>query len=448
MNLIKILSLIVFFTMGLFALDENRYYTKANTKKSFSKAYNNLNNEEIDIFMLGRSFFTIPWVEAPSATTARDGLGPLFGANTCLSCHPNNSQGSVYNKNGNISRSMVVRLSIPSNNSKMHKSILLKTGFIPEPVYGAQISLNGTKNVPYEAKLDIKYINKYITYVDGQTVVLSKPTYSLKDFNYGELSKNTSITVRKAPALVGLGLLEEVSDKEILKNEDEFDKNNDGISGRANIVYNIAANEYTLGRYTYKASAPTVKQQSAAAFHNDMGLTTTYFPNDNCTKYQKECLNSSKARHSIDVPDFRLDAIDFYLRNLKVAKSNVKEKEGELLFDKLSCTSCHISSLKTNQGMIVKPYSDFLLHDMGKDLSDSRIEFKASKNEWRTAPLWGISSYSKTLGKKADFLHDGRAKSIEEAILWHGGEALNAKNSFMSLSKKQRNKIIKFIGTL
>ncbi len=437
-----------FFAMGLFALDNNTYYTKANSKKSFSKSYNNLNNEEIDIFMLGRSFFRIPWVEAPSATTARDGLGPLFGANTCLSCHPNNSQGSVYNKNNNISRSMVVRLSIPSNNSKEHKLLLKKSGFIPEPVYGAQVSLNGTKNVPFEAKLKVLYTNKYVTYKDGQTVILSKPNYSFKDLNYGALHKDTIITVRKAPALVGLGLLEDLSDEEILKNVDEFDKNNDGISGKANMVYSLAVKSELLGRYTYKASAPTVKQQSAAAFHNDMGLTTTYFPNDNCTKYQTKCLNSPKARDAIDVTDFRLYSIDFYLRHLKVPKSKIKEKEGEALFAKLSCTSCHISSFTTKKNMIIKPYSDFLLHDMGEGLSDGRSEFRATKNEWRTTPLWGINSYRKTLGKKPDYLHDGRAKSIEEAILWHGGEALNSRNSFILMDQIKRDKIIKFIGTL
>lgn len=448
MNLIKISSLIAVFAMGLFSFDDTSYYTKSNTKKSFSKSYYNLNNEEIDTFMLGKSFFRIPWVEAPSATTARDGLGPLFDANTCTSCHPNNSQGSVYNKNGKVSRTMVIRLSIPSNNSKEHKSILLKNGFVPAPVYGAQLSINGTRTVPYEGKLHIDYVNKYLTYNDGQTVVLRNPKYSLKDLNYGPLDKNINISIRKAPALVGLGLLEDLSNEEILKNEDEFDSNNDGISGRANKVFNIASKSYDIGRYTYKASAPTVKQQSAAAFNNDMGLTSSYFPKDNCTKYQEKCLNAKKARHAIDVTDQRLDAVAFYLKTLKVPRSKNIDKDGQELFEQISCNSCHVNSLTTKKGMIIKPYSDFLLHDMGEALSDGRSEFKASSTEWRTMPLWGISSYEKTLGKKPDYLHDGRAQSIEEAILWHGGEALKAREAFMALEKEKRNKIIQFIGKL
>lgn len=448
MNLFKTSSLIAFFAMGLFAVDTSSYYTHEKTKKSFSKSYTNLNNEEIDTFMLGNSFFKIPWVEAPSATTARDGLGPLFDANTCLSCHPNNSQGSVYNKNGKVSRSMVIRLSIPSNNSKEHLSILLKNGFIPDPVYGAQVSINGTRKTPFEGKLQIEYINKYITYADGQTVVLRNPKYSLTNLNYGKLGKNINISIRKAPALVGLGLLEDISDEEILKNVDEFDSNNDGISGRANKVYNIATKSYDIGRYTYKASAPSVIQQSAAAFNNDMGLTSSFFPLDNCTKYQKKCLNAPKARDLIDVSDLRLSAVNFFLTHIKMPKNKNTQTEGKILFSQISCTSCHVSSFTTKKGMIIKPYGDFLLHDMGEALSDGRSEFSATKMEWRTMPLWGIGSYEQTLGKKPDYLHDGRARSIEEAILWHGGEALKAKKDFMSLTKQQRDKIIKFIGTL
>jgi len=445
---LKIISLVAILATGLFAVNNPGYFTKANTKKSLSQSYNNLNDEEQDSFMLGRSFFTIPWVEAPSATTARDGLGPLFNANTCINCHQNNSLGSVYNKDGKFSRSMVARLSITSNNSKEHQEYLQKAGFIPEPTYGAQISINGTRTIPYEAKLHIDYEDKEVTYPDGKKVVLRSPTYSLKDLNYGPISKDTSISVRKAPALVGLGLLEDLSDEAILANVDEDDKNSDGISGRANLVYSVESNTYKIGRYTYKASAPSVKHQSAGAFVNDMGLTTTLFPNDNCTKAQEKCLDAPKSRDAIDVPDLRLDAVTFYLTHLKVPKSKVRVNEGRKLFTQIGCVSCHVSSFTTKKGIKINPYSDFLLHDMGEALSDGRTEFRASGNEWKTAPLWGINSYEKTIRKKPDYLHDGRARNLEEAILWHGGEAQASKESFMSLEESKREMIIKFIGTL
>lgn len=448
MNSLKILSLVSLLASGLFAVNNPAHFTQADMKKSMSKPYSNLNNEQIDQMMLGKSFFRIPWVEAPSATTARDGLGPLFNANACISCHPNNSLGSVYTKKGNISRSMVVRLSIPSNNSALHKRILSTTGFIPEPTYGAQVSLNGTNDTPFEAKLDIQYTNKYVTYKDGQTVVLSKPSYTLTKLNYGPLHKNSAVSVRKAPPLIALGLMEDIPSSSILSNEDINDSNNDGISGKANWVYSVEYKKIMLGRYTYKASAPTVRHQIAGAFHNDMGLTTTLFPKDNCTKAQKQCWDAPQARDAIDVPDNRLDAMTFYLTHLKVPVSTKKVPEGKKLFNQIGCASCHIPSFKTTQNETVNVYSDFLLHDMGDGLSDGRSEYKASAREWKTAPLIGLSSFEATILSKPDYLHDGRAKSLEEAILWHGGEGSKAKENFMNLNAQQRNEIINFLGTL
>ncbi len=438
----RILSLVTFFVTGLFALDAN-YYTSP-SKNAFTTPYSNLSNDEIDTTMLGKSFFKIPWILAPGATTARDGLGPLFNANTCVSCHPNNALGSVYNKK-NISRAMVVRLSIP--NSKNDLSYLQR-GFTPEPTYGAQIAINGTHDVPFEAKLTISYVNTYVTYKNGQTVVLKKPTYTLKNLNYGPLHKDTIISVRKAPPLVGLGLLSLLSDEEILKNQDINDENNDGISGVANIVYSIKDKKFTLGRYTYKASAPSVVHQSAAAFINDMGLTSSYFPDDNCTKFQINCNKAPKGRHKLDVPDLRLNAVAFYLKHLKVPVVKNKNIQGEKLFANIGCASCHLPELKTKNNLKIHPFSDFLLHDMGEGLSDGRSEYKAGPQEWRTAPLWGINSYEKAIKKKVDYLHDGRASSIEEAILWHDGEAKNSKEAFKSLNEKNRQYLLKYIKEL
>ena len=444
LNPVKSLSLVCLLATGLFAFNP---YTSP-SKGGFLKPYNNLNDEQIDAWMLGKSFFRIPWVEPPSATTARDGLGPLFNANTCTSCHPNNALGQVYTKKGNISRSMVVRLSIPSNGSKLHKEILKKAGFIPEPTYGAQVSLNGLGDVPFEAKLKIDYSEKEIIYPDGSKASLRVPSYTLTNLGYGPLHKETSISVRKAPPLVGLGLLEQISDDEILRNQDINDENQDGISGKANIVFSVEFKDYRVGRYTYKGSAPTVKHQIAGAFHNDMGITTTLFPNENCTDSQEACLKAPKARDRIDVTDQRLDAIDFYLRHLKVPKSKQQNSEGKALFSKVGCASCHTPSHKTRDGFEVNAYTDFLLHDMGEALSDGRVEFQATKNEWQTPPLWGINSYEKAIKQKPDYLHDGRARTIEEAILWHGGEAQKTKESFMSLTKTQREQLIQFIGSL
>jgi CxxC motif-containing protein (DUF1111 family) len=179
-----------------------------------------------------------------------------------------------------------------------------------------------------------------------------------------------------------------------------------------------------------------------------MSLTTTYFPNDNCTSTQKECLNAKKARDAIDVPDQRVDAIDFYLKNLKVPVSENKNQEGKALFTQIGCASCHIPSFTLKNNQKIEVFSDFLLHDMGEELSDGRSEFNATARQWRTTPLWGINSYKYTVGEDVEYLHDGRARSLEEAILWHGGEALNVRKRFMNLTVEQRNNLLEYLGEL
>ncbi|MFA7090833.1 MAG: di-heme oxidoredictase family protein [Arcobacteraceae bacterium] len=444
MNILKAMTAVVISTTIVLA---NIHTTKP-SQKGFSTLLDNLNDEEIDQAILGKSFFRIPWVEAPSATTARDGLGPLFNANTCTSCHPNNAYTNVFTQDGQVNRSMVVRLSIPSNHSKEHQAFLETQGFVPDPMYGAQLSLNGTTDVPFEGKLKIAYTPKEVVYADGSKIELRVPVYSLTDLNYGNLHKDIRISVRKAPALVGLGLIEQISDEQILANTDPEDKNNDGIRGVPNYVYSIKDKKMVLGKLTYKGSAPTLKQQIASAFHNDMSLTTTYFPHDNCTNQQKECLNAKKARDAIDVPDDRVEAIDFYLKNLKLPVVENKNQEGKALFSQIGCASCHTPSFSLPNNQKAEVYSDFLLHDMGDELSDGRSEFNASKNQWRTTPLWGINSYKYTVGAQVEYLHDGRARSLEEAIVWHGGEALKAKESFLNLSQQQRDALIEFLGEL
>ncbi len=450
-KLIIPISLVAFFATGLFAVNKDSVYLSQKKDKSLLlKPIDGLSDELYDQFILGRSFFTIPWVESPSATTARDGLGPLFNSNTCVSCHPRNGRGTLYNKKGNIARSLVVRLSVPSSNSKADQETLAKAGFIPEPTYGAQVSINGVHGIKFEAKPKIVYQEKKVKLSDGEVVTLLKPNYSLINKNYGELAKNTALTFRIAPSLNGLGLLEQISNEDILANADEFDKNKDGISGKANWVYSPLSQNIELGKYTWKASSATIIEQIAGAANNDMGLTTRLFQNENCTKTQIKCLEAPKSRDKIDITDMRLGAIDFYIKNIKTykAKESKSFKEGLTIFENIGCVKCHSNNFNTNLGVKISPYTDLLLHDMGDELSDGRSEFKASKNEWRTAPLWGLALHEKITAKKPRLLHDGRARNFQEAILWHGGEAQNVKVAYMNLSKKERKKLLKFLGEI
>ncbi|WP_298753697.1 di-heme oxidoredictase family protein [uncultured Arcobacter sp.] len=404
-----------------------------------------MNNEEYDKFMLGRSFFTIPWVEAPSATTARDGLGPLFNANTCIGCHPNNARGTLYSKSNRASKSLIPKLSIDSNNTNLHQSILENQGLIPEPIYGEQIAISSINDVPYEAKVNIDF-EKIKLYFDDEEHFIYKPKYTLTNLNYGSLHKTTNITYRLAPTLYGMGLIDEIDENSILENVDENDSNNDGISGKANFVYSKITQKKELGRYTYKASVAFLKEQVANAAFNDMGLSTSLNQGENCTEFQIECNEAPKARDEIDITDERLDAITYYLKNLpsyEPTKSKSFDK-GIKIFSQTACTSCHVPSLKSKKGKNIYTFSDLLLHDMGKGLSDGRVEFQAQRNEFRTAPLWGF----KTEKKEYRLLHDGRAKTFEEAILWHGGEANRAKENYIALNKKDKKLLIEFLKGL
>ncbi|XPV69332.1 MAG: di-heme oxidoredictase family protein [Halarcobacter sp.] len=407
----------------------------------------NLSDEEYDKYILGRSFFTIPWVEAPSATTARDGLGPLFNANTCNSCHPKTTRGILYNKNGTLSRTIIAKLSIPSNNSKEHKDLIYKNGLVTEPTYGGQIAINAVHGVKFEGRPEIHYEEININFPDGEVETLLKPKYSIENLQYGDLHKDTILTFRLAPSLYGVGFLNDIKEEDILANTDEFDKDNDGISGKANFVYSPFTKKYELGRFSWKANLVNLKHQTANAAINDMGLTTTIYQKDTCTKEQIACNNSPKGRDAIDLPDNRLEAVVYFLEKQKLHKVNkTKEfKEGLKLFKQIGCVKCHVDTFITKSGKKIAPFTDMLLHDMGEGLSDGRSEFKATESEWRTPALWGLSLNEKVTGKKPRLLHDGRARSVQEAILWHDGEAKNIKENYMKLEKKDRDFILKFL---
>lgn len=423
---------------------ENASYTKDTSKKALSHAID-LTHEEQDRFMLGKSFFSVPWVEAPSATTARDGLGPLFSANTCKHCHPNNSAGVVMSE-GKLARSLVLRL---SNNKNIDNNVLEKNGFMPDPIYGAQLSVSATSDVFYEGSVSVNYEVIHGIYADKEPYTLQRPNFSIDKLGYGAISEQTNLAPRLALSLVGLGLLESVSEAEILKYEDVIDANKDGISGKANYVYSPEYNKTMLGRFAYKATAVDVKHQSANAAYNDMGLSNPLYPKQNCTQNQKECLEAPKGSHLFDLPQERLEAIAFYLRSLQIPAPRKSEKfeEGKEIFSTLGCVSCHRESMQTPDGIVFHPYSDLLLHDMGEELADGHSDFLATLSEFRTTPLWGIGLRQKLSGS-LNLLHDGRARSFEEAILWHGGEAQKAKEAFVALEKNKRERLSAFLKGL
>jgi CxxC motif-containing protein (DUF1111 family) len=423
--------------------------TSSSGKTAFSQRVGGMSDAEEDRFVLGKSFFRIPWVEAPSATTARDGLGPLFSANTCIHCHPGNGAGFATNAEGNLNRALVMRLSVPSAKNLNNESEVRTQGFAPEPNYGAQLSVSGVFGVPSEGRPSVTYEEIKGRYPDGTPYALRNPLYRIEELNYGPLHEGANIAPHIAPALVGLGALERISEESILAHADEEDRDKDGISGRANYVYSPETKGMMLGRYTWKAAAPTVRHQVANAMHNDMGLSTSLYSEENCTPSQKECNEAPRGRGEFDVPDARLDAVTYYVTSLRIPKQRRLEEghRGRELFAQLGCAKCHVESYETTDGLTVHPYSDLLLHDMGEALSDGHADFRATPREWRTPPLWGAGLYQAVSGE-ANYLHDGRARSFEEAILWHGGEGEASKQAFMHLDRKERRMLIEFLGSI
>jgi CxxC motif-containing protein (DUF1111 family) len=300
---------------------------------------------------------------------------------------------------------------------------------------------------------------------DGTTVSLRKPTYSITDLKYGALHPKTMMSPRVAPQMIGLGLIEAIPEAQIRANADPDDKNGDGISGRTNEVWSLEKNKVMLGRFGWKAGVPSIREQSAGAFAGDIGLSTPVVrkSSGDCTAAQSFCLNApngdSERDDNLEVGPKLFDHVVFYAQNLAVPpRRNAKDPavaEGKTLFYQLQCQSCHTPSFSTGavegqphlSNQKIWPYTDLLLHDMGEGLADNRPEGMADGREWRTAPLWGIG-LTETVSGHTFFLHDGRARSIEEAILWHGGEAQASRDGYAALSKAEREALDSFVNSL
>jgi CxxC motif-containing protein (DUF1111 family) len=410
-------------------------------------------------FSVGNSFFRNPWVAAPSSTTARDGLGSLFNTNACQNCHIKDGRGHPPDANAVNAVSMLVRLSVPSKAGQEEQ--LLRDGVIGDPVYGGQLQDMANPGFKPEGRVRVTYSEQPVKLADGTTVNLRKPTLQISELAYGPMDPQVMMSARVAPPMIGLGLLEAISDSDLLAHEDPDDKNHDGISGRANRVWNSELQKTVLGRFGWKAGKSTLNQQNAGAFAGDMGLTSFANQADDCTPHQKDCLQAANGndKEGTEVSRKILAQVLFYSRNLGVpGRRNLGDPvvaQGEKLFADAGCQSCHTPSFTTRAdaaepelaNQIIYPYTDLLLHDMGEGLADQRPEFLASGTEWRTPPLWGLGM-TQTVNGHTQFLHDGRARNVLEAILWHGGEAEKSKQAVMQMNAEERAALVQFVESL
>ncbi|ALG67328.1 di-heme oxidoredictase family protein [Beggiatoa leptomitoformis] len=427
------------------------------TVNAFSLPAANMPISRRDNFSIGNAFFRQPWVTAPSTTTARDGLGALFITNACQNCHIKDGRGSPPAKADDDFVSILLRLSLPAI-TDAQKAQIKQSGVIAEPTYGDQLQNFSVQGVPAEGKPTVTYTEIPITFADGEVLTLRQPKYEIKNLQYGELHKEVLISPRVAQPMIGLGLVDAIPEASILANADPEDKNGDGISGRPNHVWDVEKKQTVMGRIGWKANMPHIRQQTAGAFNGDIGITSVLFPTSSCTDSQTACKNAPNGGEP-EISTELLDFVTFYARTLAVpARRNVDDPivlKGKAVFYTANCTGCHTPTFQTGEfaglpevsKQAIRPYSDFLLHDMGDGLADARPDFEATGNEWRTQPLWGIG-LTETVNGHTQFLHDGRARNLMEAVLWHGGEAEQAKQAVLKLAKPEREALIKFLESL
>lgn len=414
-----------------------------NSSNAYSFPANNLSAEELALHLAGDLIFESVFVSAPN--DVNEGLGPIFNNSSCISCHPRDGRAAIP-ADLSVRSGFFLRVSLPG--------IASNGGPIPVPDFGLQIQNQALFGYQPEAVFDVSYEYFYETLADGTKVEMRRPTYYLLQ-PYKPLPADILTSPRVGTPMFGLGLLEAIPEQHIIAQADEHDADGDGISGRPNWVYDAVSQQTKLGRFGWKANTATLLEQCAAAFVHDMGITNPLFPTETGA-------GQSNGNHYLpDDPEITqnvLDEVTFYVQTLAVPASrfyNDKEvRLGAKIFEELQCSKCHVPKQATGYSPIqalsyqtIFPYTDLLLHDMGEGLADNRPDFLANGREWKTRPLWGIG-FQQLVNGHTQFLHDGRARNLTEAILWHGGEASYSKNAFAKLPKKERDALLRFLNSL
>ena len=408
----------------------------------FQQPAANLTAAEIELHRQADVAFGDQFVTSPALVNA--GLGPLFNQNSCESCHLSNGRSPFPYSSSDL-EGFLIRLSIPGEGDHGQP--------LGAPGYGGQLQTKAVYGKAAEAIVTWQEEVIEELYPDGKSIQLVKPVFHLENA-YAIMGTDVMISPRMATPIIGLGLLEAIDANDLIALADPDDVDGDGISGRPNMVWDEVHQQVSIGRFGWKAGNPTLVQQTAGAYKEDMGITNPLFP-------VESSFGQSQGDSLVDDPEIDMEILKttaFYAQSLGVpARRNSDDpnvKRGKELFTTLNCSGCHHSSYQTGNhefaflsDQLIFPYTDLLLHDMGEGLADHRPEFLADGREWRTAPLWGIG-LTHVVGAHTRFLHDGRARSIEEAIMWHGGEAQASREDFRSMSETDRKALISFLESL
>jgi CxxC motif-containing protein (DUF1111 family) len=393
-------------------------------------------------FEIGRALFERQWAAAPASTQAADGLGPMFNARSCNACHPGGGRGVPFDKVGATLPALLFRLG-------SHSADATAAG---DPLYGQQIQIQSVAGIGAEASAGVSFESSTVTLADGTAVELRKPTPKLDKLAYGALAPETVLSPRLATAIHGIGLLEQIPESEILANAHTTGA--DGVEGKPNYVIDPISGKLVLGRFGWKAGAASLEVQDGKALDLDIGLSNPVFHDafGDCTAKQADCLKmptgASPQFENLEVPSSLTRLIDRFVDEamLPPVPQSANAAAGRAIFAAAGCTACHRPSFQLADGRTIAPYTDLLLHDMGMGLADHMAEGQASGRQWRTAPLWGIGQALRV--GNVGLLHDGRARNVLEAILWHDGEAAKARAHVEQLSAPDRHALINFIGSL
>lgn len=440
----------------------------ATGRNAFSFPAANLEDPERTRFVIGNSFFRRNWVEAPASTKARDGLGPHFIARSCGGCHVQDGRGEppeILNRLGETKDptvALLIRLSIPGQDAH--------GGPRHEPVYGDQFNNAAIQGVKPEGRVTLRYDTVEGRFADGTPYALLQPRYGFADLGYGPMHPQVMVSPRIAPQVIGVGLLEAIDEADILDNAATQAAAPGPVKGQVNRVWDAPSGRMMLGRFGWKANVATLAHQTGAAFQGDMGITSRHFPSEACTPAQKDCLAAPSGRSAarlgdpgVEIDDKTFDDVVFYQATVappaRRSAGDPQVLRGQALFAQAQCATCHRPSYVTKEGPFPRltskalsgqriwPYTDLLLHDMGDGLADGRPDFQASGRQWRTPPLWG-TGLIKDVNGHTRLLHDGRARGVLEAVLWHGGEAEDARQNVLNMPRADREALVKFVESL
>jgi len=450
----------------------------------FQQTVNNIGIADMQRFVEGRRLFHTSFADGahsenptinPPLQAHANQLGPRFNSERCLGCHALNGRSPLAAPGTRLNAMAVLTAAASSS-----------TSVKPDPTYGLSVQQIASDSTAPDYSVTVKsYQTSTRTLAGGEIVEMQKPVYAFK----GPVPAQFS--VRQAPQVIGMGLLEAVDEATILERADPDDRDGDGVRGVPNWSIDPETGEKHLGRFGWKAGKGSVRQQIAGALMLDMGVTSPVFPSRACQIDMTAASCKTPAQTTAGVSDKELQQLSHYLQLIGVpAQRSVRSgfmpgirvsaehdvdptriANGARLFDQARCSACHVPRMTTGNNhpfaelrkQVIHPYTDLLLHDMGDGLADTLTEGSAQAKMWRTQPLWGIGSLPYVQESAAEmngpdlvhgpvsnarYLHDGRARTLVEAIAWHDGEAHNSRLSFEALSAQQRADVLLFLGSL